>query len=188
MAKPITDEFLELSIYGFRRKGFWRYMFGTISWSWGNNPPHASIGYSILGDTIQLSWTSHGEEFIQDIPLASVSVGYGQKYFFCCPSCGRHVAILYAGQKFYCRHCYGITYESCQKSHDTFPKKLGFKTDSQFRNFMKTAEYEKTLMERHRDKGKRVGKAMLRRLTRYREKSGVKNAYHQVFSVLEKML
>ncbi len=183
MARPTTDDFLKLSVYGFSKMDRGMYTFGVLSWRRGDS----SIGYSIGDNIMHLSWTSNGEAFTQDIPLVSVQVGYGLKCFFQCPQCYRRVAILYAGQRFYCRHCYGITYESCQKSHDTFLMRLGFRTDSQFRNWIKTAQYERALQKRMQDKTKRVGKAMLRRLERYRVKSGVLYT-RQVTSILEGLL
>lgn len=50
----------------------------------------------------------------------------GQRYWFLCPAvvegvlCENRVGVLYlppAGGLFACRHCWGLTYESCQQSH-----------------------------------------------------------------------
>jgi hypothetical protein len=79
------------------------------------------------------------------------------------------VTKLYAGSKFYCRHCYNLTYESCQQSHDRFLWQLLGLTDKEYRNLFKAVEYGRKLEGR-----KRVGVRMLRRLNRYKEKSNVR--------------
>jgi hypothetical protein len=45
-------------------------------------------------------------------------------------ACGRRVGKVYLpnwGRYFGCRHCYGLTYASCQKSHkdDAFLRRMG---------------------------------------------------------------
>lgn len=55
----------------------------------------------------------------------------GRRWWFICPwfKCFRKVSALYLGngKHFGCRHCYNLTYESCQESHkyDTMFKKMG---------------------------------------------------------------
>jgi hypothetical protein len=59
-----------------------------------------------------------------DIPLTTTPCRYGGKrYWFICPMsrsgryCGRRVAKIYLGDSlFACRHCYGLTYASCNAS------------------------------------------------------------------------
>jgi len=63
----------------------------------------------------------------QDIPITTTPCYYGGvRYWFLCPAvvdgllCENRVGKLYlppGGKVFACRHCYGLTYESCQKSH-----------------------------------------------------------------------
>jgi hypothetical protein len=63
----------------------------------------------------------------QDISLTTTLCYYGGvRHWFLCPAsvdgvlCENRVGVLYlppAGKVFACRHCYGLTYESCQQSH-----------------------------------------------------------------------
>lgn len=63
----------------------------------------------------------------QTIWIVSTPCFYGGlRYWFLCPAvtdgvlCENRVGVLYlppGGTVFGCRHCYGLTYESCQKSH-----------------------------------------------------------------------
>jgi hypothetical protein len=63
----------------------------------------------------------------QIIPVTTTPCFYGGVcYWFLCPAvkdcllCKNRVGALYlppAGRLFACRHCLGLTYDSCQKSH-----------------------------------------------------------------------
>jgi hypothetical protein len=63
----------------------------------------------------------------QEIPITTTPCFYGGvRYWFLCPAavdgvlCENRVGMLYlppAAGVFACRHCYGLTYESCQQSH-----------------------------------------------------------------------
>ena len=63
----------------------------------------------------------------QDIQITTTPCFYGGvRHWFLCPAtvdgvlCENRVGVLYlppAGKLFGCRHCYGLTYESCQQSH-----------------------------------------------------------------------
>jgi hypothetical protein len=63
----------------------------------------------------------------QDISITTTPCFYGGvRNWFQCPTavdgvlCENRVGMLYlppAGKVFACRHCYGLTYESCQQSH-----------------------------------------------------------------------
>jgi len=129
----------------------------------------ASVGYYVRDSEITLYWCTRNDESIQQhVPLTSVTVNYGVRHFFLCPACQRRVTQLYAGSKFYCRHCYNLTYESCQRSHNSFHARLGL-SDKQYRNLFRTMEYARELKGR-----KRVGARMLRRLNKYVEKSNVR--------------
>lgn len=163
---PYSD-YLCLDISTFRRKGQWRYLSATFTWSRGE-VKRASLSYVVRCDGITLYWqTRSGESVQQHIAVTTVSVNYGRRYFFLCPNCQRRVAKLYAGSYFHCRHCYNLTYESCQESHKRFFARLGL-SDKQHRNFFKAIEYARELEGR-----KWVGARMLRRLNRYVEKSNV---------------
>lgn len=74
-------------------------------------------------------WTSTGKEDSENysIRLTTTRPRFGGlRWWFICPltnqgrSCGRRVGKLYLpphGRYFGCRHCYDLTYTSCQDSH-----------------------------------------------------------------------
>jgi hypothetical protein len=166
--KDAADGYLCLNVNTFRRRGQWRFLNGTLTWSRGEVKT-ASLSYVVRDHGITLYWRNHNDEPIREhVPLASVTVNYGVRHFFLCPACQRRVMKLYAGSKFYCRHCCNLTYESCQRSHNSFNARLGL-SDKQYRNLFRTVEYARELKGR-----KRVGLRMLRRLNRYIEKSNVR--------------
>lgn len=166
--KGTSVGYISFSIDKFRRRGQWRYLSGTLTW-WRGNVKRASLGYIIRNEGITLYWQNrNGESVHQHLLVTKVNVNYGARYFFLCPACNKRVAKLYAGSRFYCRHCYNITYESCQKSHSSWPARLGL-TGKQYRNLMKAVEYSRALKER-----KWVGERMLRRLNTYIDKSNIR--------------
>lgn len=79
------------------------------------------------GDSITAQYNWHGEEVSQEIFLDWTTCNYGgRRPWFICMACGRRVAKIYlGGKKFACRHCYNLTYTSCQES------------DSRFREFLR---------------------------------------------------
>jgi hypothetical protein len=165
--KPSTvDNCRKLSIHVFRKKGRWKSTSGNITWSRGN-VQYAWTFFTVQDNAIVLSWKGQQETITQTIPITTVQVNYGKRYFFQCSHCNRRAVILYLEQEFLCRKCCGLTYKSCQESHTRFHSLLGL-TDSQFRNFMKVMEYARELKANNR-----AGKRMLQRLQRYIDKSGV---------------
>lgn len=169
---PYSD-YLSLDVNTFRRRGRWRYLNGVLTWKIGD-VKRASVGYIVRSDAIILSWRNQNNEgFEQRLPLTWSAVNYGNRCFVLCPACQIRVTKLYAGTYFYCRHCYNLTYESCQRSHDRFSGLLGL-TDKQHRNFRKAMEYARELEGR-----KWVGARMLRRLNTYVKKSNVRFQAHE---------
>jgi hypothetical protein len=167
MKRSTIDDYLKLSIHALRKKGCWKSVSGSLTWS-RSNVPYAWVSYVLRDGTIILSWNSRQGTVTQNIPITTVQVNYGERYFFQCPCCNRHAVILYLReQEFLCRNCYRITYESCQESHARFHRLIGL-TDSQFRNFMKVSAYSRELQM-----NKRGGTRMFQRLQRYIDKSGV---------------
>ena len=87
--------------------------------------PQVSVGGN--GNKTSLRVDIGGIVTGQDISLTTTPCHYGGvRYWFLCPAvvdgvlCENRVGMLYlppAGQVFGCRHCYGLTYESCQQSH-----------------------------------------------------------------------
>lgn len=58
------------------------------------------------------------EDVEQNISINRTPCNYGgYRKWFLCPRCWERVAILYgAGKYFFCRHCYQLTYDSCNTS------------------------------------------------------------------------
>lgn len=43
----------------------------------------------------------------------------GQRVWWLCPHCGRRVAVLYGGQRYACRHCQRLTYQSTRNTPES---------------------------------------------------------------------
>jgi len=74
--------------------------------------------------TVQYEW--RGEQVAQEIYFDWTPCNYGgHRPWLICMHCGRRVAALYLrGKYFACRHCYNLTYTSCQESDSRFRKLL----------------------------------------------------------------
>jgi hypothetical protein len=97
----------------------------------GEERAESSMGIFSVGDegevdALDFSYTitrRTGEQVPCDyrVQLARTPCNFGgERYWFLCPLCGRQVANLYlpaGGTYFGCRHCYDLTYRSCQE-HD----------------------------------------------------------------------
>lgn len=101
---------------------------GELSWSNNFGKELASVGYQILlgvRNYIRLQYafrigtTGESGELDYEIRLVSTPCNFGGKrWWFTCPFCNRRVGILYLGGTYFgCRHCYNLTYISCQQSH-----------------------------------------------------------------------
>lgn len=96
----------------------------------------ASVGYSCTGygddwmlvlDYTITRYDDEKKEINLQIPLQITRPNFGgERWWFTCPlvvggcSCRRKVCKLYlppGGIYFGCRHCYNLTYKSCQESH-----------------------------------------------------------------------
>ncbi len=106
-----------------QRKGSGYEYVGKITWSW-NDEPFASIGYSLIGHTFTLDYTSNGVPLKYPVSLTTTNQPKGGlRYWFICPlqGCGgRRTAKLYLpnGAKYFgCRKCYNLTYKSSNESH-----------------------------------------------------------------------
>lgn len=97
-----------------------------LNWTRGGEP---SGGVQVLTsqDTITLIYRhrrrgQEWEEVNQAVHLSWTPCNYGgRRPWFICGNCGRRVAVIYAGGKYFaCRHCYDLTYRSCQESDSRF--------------------------------------------------------------------
>lgn len=113
--------------------GYW----GGLTWHMGERKT-GSISYQIVargadGLGLRLQYTVNPDtdrkkDFDYTVPLTRITLhGGGQRWYFVCmasrgdgQACGRRVAKLYLppGQWYFaCRHCYNLTYTSCNESH-----------------------------------------------------------------------
>jgi hypothetical protein len=76
------------------------------------------------GDSITVEYERRGEQVAQEICLDWTHCTYGgYRPWLVCGNCGRRVVVLYGvGKYFACRHCYDLTYRSCQESDTRFKK------------------------------------------------------------------
>jgi hypothetical protein len=136
--KDTVDDGLSLDINKLVRDGLVRdFSIGSLRWTNGRTGEEsASIGFVLepLGDdslTMHLYYTRTGrngdkENLNYPIILQTTQPNYGgRRYWFNCPltvngwPCRRRVGKLYlppGGKYFGCRHCYNLTYKSCQES------------------------------------------------------------------------
>ena len=95
---------------------------GMLSWS-SRGEKTGSIRYQIEKGRMILNYRikESGEDW-GDVKHAvlfdQTPCNYGGfREWFLCPKCSKRVAILYgAGKYFLCRHCYNLTYNSCNSS------------------------------------------------------------------------
>jgi hypothetical protein len=103
---------------------------GTVRWGDSSDAPATSANYSLLPVAVgkmvlALSYVVEVDgrvKFISDtFQLQATEPPFGgQRWWFCCPKCGRAVAKVFlppGGMHFRCRSCQGLTYRSCQQSH-----------------------------------------------------------------------
>lgn len=110
--RPVGEHMLRLDVRFLHRKDWLRPGLSfTLSWSWGGEPA-ASIGVFTNTDSIRLMYgTKDGEQVDALVDLDRTPCHYGgTRPWFLCPRCGRRVGVLFAGRRFWCRHCHGIAY------------------------------------------------------------------------------
>lgn len=83
-------------------------------------------GHGIKPGSLTVQWKLRGEEVAQEIFIDWTSCNFGgHRPWLICMNCGRRVAVLYSGGKYFaCRHCLDLTYRSCQESDSRFSKFL----------------------------------------------------------------
>lgn len=118
---------------------------GYVHWSSGGQVK-SSIGYEVQKDdngqparvVLDYRLLRSGENINYPVSLTRTFTSWGSsKYWFICPAyrngqaCGRRVKKLYlppGGRYFACRHCYNLTYQSCQESKTPTGLLLGILT------------------------------------------------------------
>jgi hypothetical protein len=116
-----TDDYQSIDIRRWQREGLIS-PGQHISWQWlRNGDKVASIGAKVEAGQILLiySYQRKGEErehLEYPVRLQTTACHYGGiRYWFTCPAagCGRRVALLYLGRKYFaCRKCYQLSYRS----------------------------------------------------------------------------
>jgi hypothetical protein len=96
----------------------------SFNWQWSrNNEILATIKVKVESGQVRLSYScrkngGEWEKLDYPVKLQTTSCHYGGgRYWFTCPAvgCGRRVALLYLGGKYFaCRHCYKLAYR-CQR-------------------------------------------------------------------------
>ncbi|NOU23475.1 MAG: hypothetical protein HOO93_17135 [Methyloglobulus sp.] len=122
-----TDDYRWIDIRRWQRDGLIS-SGQQIDWQWlQNGEKVASIGARVETDQIRLnySYQRHGEErenLDYPVSLQTTVCHYGGlRYWFTCPAvgCGRRVAVMYLGGKYFaCRHCYRLAYRSQRETDD----------------------------------------------------------------------
>jgi hypothetical protein len=96
----------------------------------------ADTGHDTGTARLHYTRTNAGDAMDYRVSLTTTHLPWGGlRWWFICPltvngrSCGRRVGKLYlppSGRYFGCRHCYDLTYRSCQDSHkfDAMPASL----------------------------------------------------------------
>ena len=120
------------TIYRSLAPGYW----GSVQWSIGDRATN-SIRYRVEGDEQPRAvWfvytqtnrvTGQKTDFDYQVPLTTTPLPWGGvRYWFVCTLsknevyCGRRVGVIFLPpgyQYFGCRHCYELTYRSCQEQH-----------------------------------------------------------------------
>lgn len=111
-----TSDYHCLDINKLRKKGTWKYNAGVVTWQ-SEGQKTAGITYVTCEDEIILSWNNKDNATTeQRIGLVTTPQHLGNDRFYFRCRCGRKAFKLYAGKRFYCRHCYNLTYDSCNES------------------------------------------------------------------------
>ncbi|MBM4208253.1 MAG: hypothetical protein FJ190_09655 [Gammaproteobacteria bacterium] len=118
----VTENFLQIDIRRWQRDGL-LFAGSHINWQWSRNSEKiASIAARVETGQLRLIYnyrapgSENWEPLDYPVRLQTTPCHYGGvRYWFTCPvvGCGRRVAILYSGGKYYaCRHCYQLAYQS----------------------------------------------------------------------------
>lgn len=113
--RPIGEHLLRLDVRQLQHRDCLRSGL-TFSWRWSQgDEPAGTIRITTSAEFIRLvySVTRDGQREDLDYPvyLDRTPCNYGgTRTWFLCPRCGRRVAVLFAGRRFWCRHCHGVAY------------------------------------------------------------------------------
>jgi len=156
--KKTVDSQLSISVKKLREWGYLssHSISGTIRWSRRDGWEIASIGIFVSFDGAKEgvmlldSLYNKTERLSYEVKLETTRCHFGGiRWWFICPlsrdgiPCGRRVGVLYVVGKYAgCRHCYNLTYKSCQDSHKfdrvAFSNGLDPRTFSRYINRLRT--------------------------------------------------
>lgn len=102
---------------------------GSLNWT-RNGEPTGSVSIEVSthpgAEYIRFQYhyteTEDKTQYDYKVNLTSINCHYGgRRWFFKCPRCNRRVGVLYmGGGGFACRHCYNLTYSSCNENRRGF--------------------------------------------------------------------
>ena len=110
--RRIAEHMLRLDVRVLHRRDYLRPGL-AFSWNWSRgDEPAGSIAIFTSEESIRLLYgTRDGEQVDELVDLDRTPCNYGgTRAWFRCPRCGRRVAVLFGGKRFWCRHCHGIAY------------------------------------------------------------------------------
>ncbi len=126
--KDTVEEHKRFDVRYLHKHGLLTPGYHSIGWSCGGESS-GSIRFQVedYGITLIYRYRRGGQEW-EDV-RQRVTVEWtpcnfgGWRPWFICGNCGRRVAVIYAGGKYFaCRHCYDLTYRSCQESDSRFSR------------------------------------------------------------------
>lgn len=119
-AKDTTDDYRCIDVRRWKRDGLLT-PHQSFGWRWSRHGEvFASINVRTEPDRVILTYRHRSgdddwkdEQYPVYLDRTACNLG-GHRPWFLCPAlgCGRRVAILYGGNIFACRHCYGLAYPS----------------------------------------------------------------------------
>lgn len=135
--KQTVEECRILNVDRLAREGRWsegRHYSALLNWNNGKGEKSSSISYKVITTNPEDAWINinylHcrvGQSVNTRIELTRTFPKFGGvRWWFICPlningkACKRRVGRLYLppGRIYFgCRHCYNLTYKSCQESH-----------------------------------------------------------------------
>jgi hypothetical protein len=118
--KAKAEQCLPLDVRVMRRHGVLRNGYsGGWSWTWTGGERAGSIGFTVDGAMLRLSYSVSGDPRTQYVPIVRSPCNFGgSRPWFRCPVGGERVAVLYMrGGRFACRRCQRVAYLS--QSEDT---------------------------------------------------------------------
>lgn len=122
LGKTTCEACLALDVGRWHRDGHLR-PGGSFTWIWRSQTGAmaASIGVTVLDESVVLAYHRHGEPqpVEQRVALTTTTCHFGgERPWFLCPSCGKRAGKLYLASHpaaFACRSCHDLTYVTRQE-------------------------------------------------------------------------